>query len=127
VFVGLLTDYRSRGGLARERDLSLRLQPRRAAAGGTLASWLNQGRLFAFEWNDDLWIPLFQLDHLLLPCPFAQAVSLELRADLKEWEMARWFVAPNSWLEEGAPVDVLSTDPEAVRQAARADRFVAKG
>ena len=88
---------------------------------------MNAQRLFGFEWNDDLWIPLFQLDHQLMPRPSVEAVNLELRGDLNDWEMALWFVTPNSWLAGIAPVDALIRDPEAARQAARADRFVANG
>jgi hypothetical protein len=127
VFIGLLNDYRRRGGLARERDLALRLQQRFAEPREALASWLIEERLFGFEWNDNLWIPLFQLDHELTPRPSVEAVRLELRGDLKGWEMALWFVTPNSWLAGVAPVDALISDPEAVRQAARGDRFAAKG
>jgi len=127
VFVGLLKAYRGRGGVARERDLLLRLQPRIDEPRATLASWLRDGRLFGYEWNGELWLPMFQLDRRLMPCPSAQAVGLELRGDLKGWEMALWFVTPNSWLAGRAPADALVGAPEAVRQAARADRFLANG
>jgi len=34
---------------------------------------------------------------------------------------------PNTWLADDSPVDLLWLDPRAVLQAARADRFIARG
>jgi hypothetical protein len=34
---------------------------------------------------------------------------------------------PNAWLGDNAPVDALEQDPLSLLQAARADRFIARG
>jgi uncharacterized protein (DUF2384 family) len=43
------------------------------------------------------------------------------------WRLAVWFAQPNSWLQDRSPVDLLESDLQAVRNAARADRFVSTG
>ena len=47
-------------------------------------------------------------------------------AVLDEWGVATWFALPNARLGDDAPVDVLERNPNAVLQAARADRSVAR-
>ena len=54
-------------------------------------------------------------------------VIAELSGVFDDREIADWFVRPNNWLGQRLPAQVLDTQPEAVLQAARADRFVAKG
>jgi hypothetical protein len=51
----------------------------------------------------------------------------ELSGVFDDWELASWFVQPNCWLHDAAPVDVIADDPAAVLRAARADRFIARG
>jgi hypothetical protein len=51
----------------------------------------------------------------------------ELAGTLDDWELAAWFARPNSWLQNSAPVELIDVDQPAVLQAARADRFIARG
>jgi hypothetical protein len=55
------------------------------------------------------------------------AILDELEGTFDDWELATWFALPNAWLKDRSPVDVLALDPNAVRHAARADRFIARG
>jgi hypothetical protein len=55
------------------------------------------------------------------------AVLAELKGAFDDWDLATWFAFPNDWLDAQAPLDVLAIDPQAVLQAARADRFIAQG
>ena len=51
----------------------------------------------------------------------------ELGTAFDGWELAVWFVQPNSWLNDRSPVDLLNTQLSAVLEAARADRFIVTG
>ena len=56
-----------------------------------------------------------------------QQVIGELREVFDDRELAEWFATPNCWLGGGAPAVRLASEPLAVIDAARADRFVAAG
>jgi hypothetical protein len=43
------------------------------------------------------------------------------------WELAQWFSDPNQWLHGARPADLIRSNPFAVIQAARADRFIMAG
>jgi hypothetical protein len=59
--------------------------------------------------------------------PEAAAVLAELAGTFDDWELASWLAEPNAWLQGRTPVDALRAEPRAVLDAARADRFVARG
>ncbi|WP_439589148.1 hypothetical protein [Hydrogenophaga sp.] len=73
-------------------------------------------------------LPLFQFD---LPRAAVHAgmrpLLSELRGAFDDAELALWFVTRNNWLAGAYPERVMHTDLQAVRQAARSDRFVAVG
>lgn len=73
-------------------------------------------------------LPMFQFD---LPRaslqPGVAVVLAELRDVLEGAELALWFVTPNEWLHGERPALALQTTLQAVRYAARADRYVALG
>jgi hypothetical protein len=48
----------------------------------------------------------------------------ELRGVYDDLEIADWFVRDNAFLDDRAPADVIGTRPQAVLDAARADRFI---
>ncbi len=54
-------------------------------------------------------------------------MATELAGAFDAWDLCCWLAAPNSSLDDRAPLDVLESDPGAVLQAARVDRFVARG
>jgi hypothetical protein len=60
----------------------------------------------------------------VLPCP---RVVLELRDAYDDWELALWFASRNEWLDHASPVEMIRRDAAAAVQAARIDRFVARG
>jgi hypothetical protein len=57
--------------------------------------------------------------------PELSQVFAELTPVYDPWELASWFAQANPWLAQRIPADMLYTDPSAVLQAARADRFIA--
>jgi hypothetical protein len=73
-------------------------------------------------------LPVFQFDlaHATVHRAMRPLLS-ELRGAFDDGELALWFVTPNDWLDGACPAHVMHTDIQAVRQAARSDRFVAVG
>ena len=56
-----------------------------------------------------------------------EVAALDYAIGVIDWTIAIWFAQPNSWLADQRPVDLLHCNLAAVVQAARADRFVARG
>lgn len=80
-------------------------------------AWKAAGRVFSVTSGDIEQFPLFQFAH---GQPIAAMGDiLALFTGLSEWQIALWFFAPNAWLDDAAPMDVLQRDPEAVIAAAR--------
>ena len=59
--------------------------------------------------------------------PGPRHVLAELKPVFDNWELAVWFVQPNSWLQTKRPLDLLDVDFAGVLEAARAHRFSAAG
>ena len=59
--------------------------------------------------------------------PLTSAVLAELRTVLDTHEVAVWFTTANSSLDGVAPVEAVDSQPQAVLDAARADRFMLGG
>lgn len=120
--------YQALGGLARGDDLAGLLEDRSRGDFVSLARLIVDGEIFAFEWRDTYWIPMFQLDLADLSVKRGlRQVLLELAGGYDSWRLAAWFVEPNEWLACQRPVDLMDTNLSEVLQAARADRFVAAG
>ena len=93
-----------------------------------LARWIACREVVTVKSNGEVWLPLFQFDLDIgsLRTEASQALGT-LTPAFDAWEIATWFVEPNSWLGGDAPICVLFHDATSVLQAARADRFVAVG
>ena len=127
-FVAMLDAYRHSGGLARDVEVQRMLEGHAGGGMATLAGWLAQGCVIGFEWQAQTWLPRFQfLPAGPLPAHAISAVLLELNAVYDAWEVAQWFARANSALGGRLPVDVLNAEPRSVLDAARRDRFIAKG
>ena len=59
--------------------------------------------------------------------PVVRDVLCELTGVFDDWEIASWIARPNALLRNERPVDLVSIDDEGLVQAARTDRFVARG
>lgn len=93
-----------------------------------LARWIVSRSVISIGWAGQTLIPAFQFnrsDMAIVPC--VADVLQELGSVFDNWELALWFAAPNAWLDYAAPVTLLSSDALAVVQAARSDRFIARG
>ena len=127
-FVELLKAYRVSGGLARADEVVAQLDRDGHAGVALLARRIVERRVICFEWQAQTWLPWFQFaDPQQVPEPSLGAVLAELATVYDGWELAHWFVRPNSALAERRPVEALVRDPAGVLHAARADRFVVHG
>jgi hypothetical protein len=116
------------GGLMRSEQVLFMLRRRSSQALSMLARWIVDQRAVTFEWQADRLVPTFQFDLADMSIrPEAAAVLAELAGVFDDWELASWFAEPNAWLLGRRPVDTLQADTQAVLDAARADRFVARG
>jgi len=120
--------YGRTGGLAGGDELTLLLRRRTSQPISMLARWIVERRVVSFGWQGEYLVPMFQFDRTDMGVRHSvSAVLDELDGTFDDWELASWFALPNTWLGDDTPVDVLRRDPHAVVQAARADRFIARG
>jgi len=127
-FTALLDAYRSTGGAARGEEVARLLEGHHQGDYLGLARRIVAREVFGFKWRSSLWMPMFQFDpHDLSVRSELRQVLAELSCAFDGWELAAWFVEGNTWLAGRRPVDTLYTDLPAVRDAARADRFIAAG
>ncbi|MEO8542020.1 MAG: hypothetical protein ABI434_00480 [Burkholderiaceae bacterium] len=127
-FIDLLADYRDSGGLARTHELIGMFK--RGGGGDTeqLAGWIVTGHVISIEWQNQTWFPWFQFDRDLgRPQLAVGQIYQELCSVMDDWEIARWFVLPNAWLDDSTPAQGLTTRPGDLLCAARAYRYLAKG
>jgi hypothetical protein len=127
-YAKLAQAYRCRGGLATSDEVLRLLRPHAEQPISLLARWIVSRQAISFAWQSCTLLPMFQFarSDMALRDP-VQAVSAELCGSYDEWDLAAWFVEPNSWLGGEAPADAIAHDLAAVLQAARADRYIAKG
>lgn len=126
-FRALCSAYRNSGGMLRGDDLARLLEDHRCGDFVSLARFITRHEIFAFDWRDSVWVPMFQFDLRDLSIrPVPQRVLAELGGVFDGWGLASWFAQPNAWLRGARPVDLLDTDPAHVLRAARADRFVTR-
>lgn len=124
----VLAAFARSGGVADCNEIMLMLRRRTSQPISMLGRWIVEQRVVSFEWRGDLVLPLFQFDRADMGVRVpVTAVLGELDGAFDDWELATWFALPNAWLDDRAPLDAIDDDPEAVRQAARADRFIARG
>jgi len=126
-FLEMLRLYRTRGGLAREEEVMRRMghcasRPRRDCEPGHA-----HDSVIRLAWGGTAWLPLFQFckEDMTVRAETARVV-IELAPVFDGWAIAEWVTAPNSWLLNRPPIDVLDSHIQAVIDAARADRFIAE-
>ncbi len=127
-FVAMLRGFRESGGLLRGDEVAVQMQRTSGYDVSLLARWIVTSQVLSFEWRSELWLPMFQFEPKdMSRREAARRVMAELQPAFDAWNLSSWFSQPNSWLNDRAPADLLSTELPAVLQAARADRFVAMG
>ena len=127
-FLAMLAAYRRHGGLAHAEELLALLRGDGGDGLSTLARWIARRSVISFEWQAQIWLPLFQFTRPdMRPCPAVVSVLAELAPVCEPWELAHWFARDNVWLDGRVPAGALAITPAAVLAAARADRFIRTG
>lgn len=127
-FIALLNAYRASGGLYRADEIADLLRRHGMENYMRLARRLAGREILSFRWNEVIWVPAFQLRGPELEVREEVCEVLDELAPVMEgFEIAQWFVAPNLWLGGAAPLRLIHSCGLAVKDAARADRFIIKG
>ena len=128
LFIALLNGYRRSGGLQRISALqTTRRNAWKVDLIEALPTRVAEREVLGIMWNGVVWVPGFQFGRHGDTKPAAAAVFLELRPSHDPWELATWLVTPCNWLRQDRPIDLLDTTPGRVLEAARTDRYIAKG
>lgn len=121
-FLKLLSSYRDTGGLARRDEL---MASRKGDSFLKLANDITSRRVLHFVWRDITWLPFFQFE----PAGHAVRSDIQMLIDelcgaLDGWEMAQWFVEPNTCLKGELPITQIAAQFRQVHDAARSLRFL---
>lgn len=127
-FLAMELAYRLHGGFATGDELTRRLRRHVDQPLSRLAKWIVARDVVCISWQAQTLMPLFQFDLAGMTVRSdATRILRELTDIFDDWEIAVWFSQANQWLADRTPVDALVDDPAAVLDAARADRFIARG
>ena len=120
--------YSLHGGLASGDELAWRLRHHCDQPISTLAKWIVKREIVNLVWRSQILVPVFQFTNATMGVrPVVREVMTELEGVFDDWEIAAWFAQPNAFLRNERPVDLVNIDDGSLLQAARADRFVARG
>lgn len=78
----------------------------------------SEHKIFTVTHRGDTYIPSFQFDEERKPRPAIEKVIQILGKNTSDWGLALWFTAASVRLDGKRPVDLLSSHPEEVVQAA---------
>lgn len=120
--------FRSTGGIVSGDEMAAMLWEHTRQPISMVARWIVSREAVSFDWRSRRMLPLFQFDRSTLTLRTEVVdITKELRDVIDDWSLALWFARPNPWLRNAAPVSSIDGDPDAVRDAARADRFALNG
>lgn len=127
-FVNIMDACRDSGGVARAQEVVSMAASRCGPDVRTLALWILDRQLLSFEWQSQVWIPLFQFDRttMFLHHGLVDVLTALERAHAP-WQQAIWFSRPHGVLGGRIPAEVLALDCQAVQRAAQADLQTAHG
>ena len=127
-FDAMSTAFRQHGGFVSGDEVSHRLRRCAKRLPSTIEHWIACREILNVWWRDQTLMPMFQFDLENMSIrPACAAVVDELKTVFDDWELSLWFATPNIWLADAVPAAVITVDRFAVLQAARADRFIARG
>ncbi len=127
-FATMARRYRDGGGLLTGNEVAQLVGRHADQSTSRVAHWIVDRSVVSLSWRAQIWLPLFQFESCDMSLrPGTERVVRELTPVFDDWDLAVWFTNPNGWLDDAMPLDVLAFDLAAVLDAARADRFVAKG
>ena len=120
--------FHSSGGIVSSDEVTDLLQARTSQPISVLARWIVAHNVLSLAWQSRMMLPLFQFDlHTMTVREAVTDVIRELVPVMTDWDAALWFAQPNAWLGNSAPVDTIEADARAVFEAARTERYVARG
>ena len=103
------------GGLATADEMVRLLRRHADQPLSQLAHWIVGGDVVNLDWRCETFVPLFQFNRLDLSLrPEVLDVVQELSGAFDNWDTALWFAQSNEWLQEAAPVDIITDDRLAV-------------
>ena len=126
--LSMVQAFRTTGGVVCGDELAYLLRRRSKQPISIVARWIVGRQVVSFEWQSQTMLPLFQFDpsNMALRSCVVEIVR-ELVDTYDDWEAAWWFASPNAWLDGAMPVERIDKDAQEVLDAARADRFIARG
>lgn len=120
--------FHSSGGIVSSDEVTGLLCARTSQPISMLARWIVAHNVLSFDWQSRTMLPLFQFDlHTMTVREAVTDVIRELVPVMTDWDAALWFAQRNAWLGNSAPVDTFERDARAVFEAARAERYLARG
>lgn len=120
--------YTLHGGVADCEVLSGLMRKHRDQPISCIARWIVQNEIVSFERFGHTLFPLFQFELSSMGVkPAVSEIAQLLAGAFDKDECANWFALPNDWLDGQTPASMIDGNLPAVREAARADRFVALG
>jgi hypothetical protein len=127
-FSEIASAYRRHGGFMTGDEVLHRMRATFPQPISALARLIVSRHVVCVAWQSLVFLPTFQFDLATMSLREGpRRALLELDGVFDDWELARWFVQPNDWLQGAAPIERIESDLTAVLQAARADRFIARG
>ena len=126
--MAMVQAFRATGGVVCGDELAYLLRRRSRQPISIVARWIVSRQVVSFEWQSQTMLPLFQFDSsdmALRPC--VAEIVRELVNTYDDWDAAWWFASPNAWLDGSMPVERVDQGANEVLDAARADRFIARG
>jgi hypothetical protein len=127
-FANMLHAFRPYGGFSSGQEMVRHLSPIWDDPWSALANWIMSRSILVVTWSDQTLVPMFQFDRGGMSLdPTCAQVAAELKPVFDDWELVHWFATPNTWLDDTKPVERLASDQFGVLQAARTDRFIARG
>ena len=128
VFVSMLPAFRATGGLATGDEVGAKLERLQHDGMSKLARSVAAGELICFDWHNSIWLPMFQFDPQTLEMTaVVHQIFCELSGSMDGWEVTQWFARPHAALGNAMPIERLDISLEALLNAARLDRFIARG
>jgi len=127
-FTRLMATFEQHGGVLDGDEVAFLLRSFVDQPMSRLARWIVSREIVTIARRSALFVPMFQFDRQLMELRSrCRETVLELSGSMEDWDVARWFASPNSWLDGAIPVAMLERDPDGVVEAARADRFIQCG
>jgi hypothetical protein len=124
----LISAYRSLGGVMSGDDLASLMRSSMDQPVSFLARAIVERRIVFFPVGATINVPCFQFEpEAWKTLPAVKVALTELLDVFDDLAIAEWFVRPNCWIQYRVPCLLVRHDVVAVRDAARADRYVATG